>query len=1131
MNGLNNSGLSESEQLLITCERLLQRHKNRFAANLHDVLSTIGNSLKASRISIFLKEDPGTVYEAYEWKNDGSFVSNGKSVVYKYMQLKDLSEPITYTELDDSTESQKSGSEELKQLRAENIKNFMEIPFEHNGKVMGCIGIANLPKEAADKYKGCLVSLSYVILGEMLREHDQRLIIEARLKEKTSNIANELAIERAKLFFWETDLATNSLTVIDTPYASTIMKSMAFPKSMKNPTNFMLSRTNEEGKAAFLETLQNVKTNGHDASCTLPFFKESGEEPHYLRITLYPCPNKDHTVTKLYGMAQDISDFIKIDQLAKSIEKQKMQISANEKELSKIRNREQELLKKHEAALGSLEFILWEIDLYAETMIPVESHYLETARKRFGMPEKKEDIYPYIYGLLSESNQKAIKRMFAQLRQGRKVQLDITLPGKNETLSRTLHFSATPTSSNIGDWDSAIATSLDVTERNIRNDEYHQEITYFHSARNKDAKMRARIDLTTNELVESIPDLQSKTHSMSYDNMVNFGAGMDGIMSDGREIRELLKRNNLFKYYAEGKRNLSLTVRRINSNQVQWLKTDIRLLENPDSHNIEFFCYISDITTSELWSRMIEKLGSVIYDFIAIINPKDSSICFIGNPHYPDLKYIDYNKYLQDQIDNLIAPEEIENFKKHYTLDYIVNKLDKNVSYSSFTTWKSGEDGNDRLRKMSQYTYLDTSKELIFRCVSDITEQYKREQKQIEEIQNALEKAASANRAKSEFVSRISHDIRTPIGAILNLTGFALEDTDQKDKLLNDLSKIKSSGHFLLSLINDVLDISKIDSGKIELMPEVCLYDSFVNEFRNLLEPMCNDKGLKFLIDAAPVEIKAFRADRIRVNQVTLNLLSNAVKYTPKGGSVTLRLAEEKISDDIVKLHICVSDNGIGMTDEFQRKMFDEFTQDDRNPYRDRTTPGTGLGLSIVHRMVVLMGGEITVHSRVGKGSSFLVSIPLEVADESEAKQNTSFETVASDKPLEATILLAEDNMINAEIAERIFGNMGVTVEHAENGAIAVQMFNDAAPGHYDAIFMDIQMPELDGYGACTQIRQLEHSDAKQIPIVAMTANAFADAVVKAGQVGMNEYTTKPLSPDKIKAILLKILSAKAART
>ena len=359
---------------------------------------------------------------------------------------------------------------------------------------------------------------------------------------------------------------------------------------------------------------------------------------------------------------------------------------------------------------------------------------------------------------------------------------------------------------------------------------------------------------------------------------------------------------------------------------------------------------------------------------------------------------------------------------------------------------------------------------------------------------------------------------------MLNLTQFAEEDIDQKDKLVDDLARIKTSGRFLLSLINDVLDISKIDSGKIELIPEACSYDAFIEEISNLLESMCYDKGLGCVINAAPPQVRAFMADKVRLNQIALNLLSNSVKYTPSGGAVSFFVDEEPRPDGSFVLHICVTDNGIGMTEEFQRKMFDEFTQDSKNPLRDKTTPGTGLGLSIVNKMVKLMGGEIKVFSTVGKGSSFLVSIPMVAADEKDVADSGRKKVYEEAQTVEATVLLAEDNMINMEIADRIFGKMGVTVEHAENGEEALAAFSRSELGHYDAIFMDIQMPKMDGYAATKAIRALPRRDAKAVPIVAMTANAFADAVQKAKDVGMDEYVTKPLEPDKIREVLLEQL-------
>jgi len=392
----------------------------------------------------------------------------------------------------------------------------------------------------------------------------------------------------------------------------------------------------------------------------------------------------------------------------------------------------------------------------------------------------------------------------------------------------------------------------------------------------------------------------------------------------------------------------------------------------------------------------------------------------------------------------------------------------------------------------------------------------------------ALKESEAANRAKTEFISRISHDIRTPIGAIQNLTKFALQDLDDKEKLKSDLEKIETSNQFLLSLISDVLDISRVDSGKIELKPEPYPYDEYETNIRNIMEPMCSEKGLGFemVCENEDEEHGVIIADKIRINQIALNILSNAVKYTPEGGYVRYISQSRNMKNGKIVFAFTVEDNGIGMSEDFQKKMFEEFAQEYDNPGRESGMTGTGLGLAIVKRLIDIMNGEISVKSETGKGTAVSVQIvfPDAMADEEYARSVKAKEAEKADKmKFSGHVLLAEDNEINQAIALRIFEECGLSADLACDGKEAVEMFSGKPEGTYDAIFMDIQMPNMNGYEATRAIRKLAGTEAKTIPIVAMTADAFDAAMKMANEAGMDEYVTKPLNVDYIRQIMVKI--------
>ena len=368
-----------------------------------------------------------------------------------------------------------------------------------------------------------------------------------------------------------------------------------------------------------------------------------------------------------------------------------------------------------------------------------------------------------------------------------------------------------------------------------------------------------------------------------------------------------------------------------------------------------------------------------------------------------------------------------------------------------------------------------------------------------------------ANQAKTEFISRISHDIRTPIGQVLNLTEFARKDKDDPEKLDEDLSRIDTSGKFLLSLINDVLDVSQIESGRMELHPEVSTYSDYMNDIRNLMVPLCENRGLKceFRGMENEKELPDMYCDVVRLKQITLNLISNAVKYTNEG-TVTYISESRAREDGGLSFGYTLEDTGVGMTEEFMEHMFDKFTRDTKNELRDSTQMGSGLGLYLVKNMVTLMGGTIEYHSEKGKGTRVTVRMEMDKAPE-DAKKKTAGSEKMSMRQFRGKILLAEDNEINTEIALRLLEEMGLTVACAENGEEAVEKFAASAEGEFDLIFMDIQMPKVDGYEATRQIRTLERSDAETVPVVAMTANAFTDAMEESKAAGMTGFITKPL--------------------
>ena len=574
------------------------------------------------------------------------------------------------------------------------------------------------------------------------------------------------------------------------------------------------------------------------------------------------------------------------------------------------------------------------------------------------------------------------------------------------------------------------------------------------------------------------------------------------------------------------------------------------------------------------------------------------------------------------------------------------------MPYSTMNSIVSG------LSRQWSYVMLLGGMVLVAALLFVFAQYFKLTRQQMQELDQARQDAEAATKAKSEFLSNMSHDIRTPMNAIVGMTAIATANIDDKEQVQNCLKKITLSSKHLLGLINDVLDMSKIESGKMTLSMEMVSLREVFDSIVSIVQPQIHTKNQQFNVSIHDISAENVYCDSVRLNQVLLNFLSNAIKFTPDGGCITLSLYEEPSDKgaDYVRAHILVKDTGIGMTPEFQTKIFESFTREDSA--RVHKTEGTGLGMAITKYIVDAMGGTIEVHSELGKGSEFHVILDLERADTPEAEmilpdwnmlvvdddQQLCESAVASlqsigvkadwtldgesavemaekrhaarddyhiilldwklpgidgietarrirkrlgdnvpillisaydwseieqeakeagitgfiSKPLFKStlyhglkqfagtdtdlpdpeqvdsyahltgrrVLLAEDNDLNWEIAnELLTAELGLELDWAENGQICLAKFEHSPAGYYDAILMDIRMPVMTGYQATEAIRALDREDAKTIPIIAMTANAFAEDVKKCLDCGMNAHIPKPIDVREVARLLEKFLN------
>lgn len=394
----------------------------------------------------------------------------------------------------------------------------------------------------------------------------------------------------------------------------------------------------------------------------------------------------------------------------------------------------------------------------------------------------------------------------------------------------------------------------------------------------------------------------------------------------------------------------------------------------------------------------------------------------------------------------------------------------------------------------------------------------------------ALDAAENANHAKTIFLNNMSHDIRTPMNAIVNFTELAQISVDDKKKTSDYLSKISLSSKHMLSIINDVLDMSRIESGMVTIAEETINISSLIEDLKTIIQPAVEEKLQHFTVDISGIKNQIILTDKLRLNQLLLNILSNAVKFTNARGNISLKVSEEEVPAENKQpqtsmYEFRIKDDGIGMSREFQKIIFDSFT-------RERTSTvsgiqGTGLGMAITKKIVDMLGGTIEVQSEEGQGSEFIVRIPCKISSEKNEQVEQSGQV--KEAPVKADfsgkrVLLAEDNEMNQMIAVENLENVGFAVEVANDGLEAVEKVSANPAGYYDIILMDIQMPKMDGYEAARRIRAMPEPEKASVPIVAVTANAFGEDCEAALKAGMNKHLAKPYDIPQIIQTLYSLL-------
>lgn len=677
----------------------------------------------------------------------------------------------------------------------------------------------------------------------------------------------------------------------------------------------------------------------------------------------------------------------------------------------------------------------------------------------------------------------------------------------------------------------AHAMGIDLTE------EKNAEITFEHRTnavlRNApDALATLHFNITENICTGISFSNQQLKNLIKSKNIDDFETEIMSLINDKNErihFANVISRGNLLSSFNQGTLQVKIEHHlEVKEGHDEWVRTDAELAKNPITSDIEAVIRITNINITKLIDFMINGTVQREFDFISLVNLKTSYGVFVDRYNHgikeerPDFE----NFFKEELAKRILIPEELERVSNEMHLDNLAEKID---TYGEYTIqYNTCDDPDKNHHQIIRCSFLNNRRDIITISCRDTTKLYNEEQSQKIKLAQACEEAKNANKAKSEFLSLVSHDIRTPLNGIMGMTQLAQKESEPI-KVQEYLNKIEMSSSFLLGLINDLLDMAKIESGKIELNPQPYNYKEFENYISSLIRPLYEKKNIDLSVFKSQ-NINTILVDKLRFNQILFNLLSNACKYTNEGGKVSLKIHSEIVSESLAIMTIVVKDNGIGMSEEFQERLFETFSQENRKAFNHNE--GTGLGLAITHKLIELMGGEISVNSEIDKGSTFTVQLTCpylndedviedipSVEERNEAKEEKSEKKTVKDQSGK-TFLLCEDNIINQEIAKEIITNIGGKIEVADDGKIGVEMFKNSPAGYYTAIFMDIRMPNMDGLTASKEIRKLDKEDAANIPIIAMTANAMSKDKMECIEAGMNAFIAKPINVSELYKII-----------
>lgn len=779
--------------------------------------------------------------------------------------------------------------------------------------------------------------------------------------------------------------------------------------------------------------------------------------------------------------------------------------------------------KRFKLAINGAKMLVWEYDIKNKcARYPQGTEIGEIGREviLYDFPQRlfNKDI-------IIEEQREEFKEFYNRVNFGKEKELSGTFWMLNATsnIKRCVEISYSVVRDENGNGIIAYGMSRDVTEQKFTEKRFKEELA-FRNKTSENLLSTACVNLTLG-VIENVKhgDVYEKNEqilsTIDYRERARFYL-KENDMTDEQNYNVSVE--NLLKLFEQGETEVREVYSAITPNGKKiWIQLDVNILKSPKTGNILAFIYNKDITNEKLNMSISENILSQNYLEVGLIDLDSDTYTryhSLGTNIDKFNNSFPFEKGMDVFCEMRVTETDRKKVRKYMSIEYLESAIKKNGSVE-FQFLGLDRNGNEEYNGMSIKPLYKDRTDILISTRSNVDAIVRESLKKEKKLKKAMEEVKKANEARSDFFAGISHDMRTPMNAIIGMSALGVEES--KDETIKKyFTNIDASAHFLLGLINDALDSSQIEKNALKLTFEPYSMDEFKLYVNSMVRSLCDAKKIEFNMVVHENFSKYVSTDKLRFNQIFFNLLSNAVKFTPEKGKIDFIIEFVSRDNGVVVERFIVKDTGIGMSKDFQKRMFNRFTREGNTSLN---SSGTGLGLFITKYVVELMGGTISVNSEVGKGSEFIVELALEeveidnsLAQSKEQLSNEDFDSILKDK----RVLLCEDNEMNSQIAVRVLEKKGMIVDCAPDGQAGLEKFNNSDEGYYDVILMDVRMPVMDGLETTKFIRNLERMDSKKVPIIAMSANTHKEEIEIALKAGMSMHIGKPFDVKELYKII-----------